>query len=231
MTVHPLGPGVDASHGLLDARRFSEVCRDLLPPGDDLFDRFDDLDGSHNRYGSLDPATGLAHRAITPELLAGLTCLDLPLCRAFHCALFDLLEDIGDFDGVVATSEFFVSADARPMPAADAWLFEHPAPEPDDGSRPARHVVEQHSLALAMAIDTNPSLTFGSTTALTGVLLDGVLERVEPDRIVIDSEIEALTSVTLQLVSYLPGVATVVGGARVWAAVDADETGSAEESS
>lgn len=157
MTAHSRRTGIGTCHDLSDARPFSDVSQDLAHTDDldDLDDLFDDLDGSRNRYGSLDPATGLAHRAVTPQLLAGLTGLDLPLCRAFHCALFGLLEDIADFDGLIATSEFWVGADARRMPAADQWLFEHPAPVPDDGSRLAREAVDAHSLALATAMETS----------------------------------------------------------------------------
>ena len=139
-----------------------------------------------NRYGGLDPASGITHRAITPQLLAGLTGIDLALCRAFHFTLFGLLEDVGAFGGLVATSELFASADERQMPAADRWLFEHPAPAPDGGSRPTREGVDAHTLALAAATGTNPSLTFGSTTSVAAVLLGELLDTLEPVRIVFD---------------------------------------------
>ena len=179
-----------------------------------------------NRYGGLDPASGLTHRAITPQLLAGLTGIDLALCRAFHFTLFGLLEDVGAFGGLVATSELFASADERQMPAADRWLFGHPAPAPDGGSRPTREAVDAHSLALAAALGANPSLTFGSTTSVAAVLLDELLDTLldtlEPVRIVFDSQVEALTSVARQFVSDLRDVARVIGAVRVWAATDAE---------
>jgi hypothetical protein len=188
-------------------------------------DDFDDLDESLNRYGGLDRSNRFAHRVVTPQLLAGLTGAELSLCRAYHRALFQLLEDLGDFDGLIATSEFFADTSARRLQAADEWLSEHPSPDPSDGSPPDRLAAADHSLELAVAMDTNPSLTFGSMTSLVDRLVGEVLEVDEFGGTCSAAEIEFLTAVALVLLASTAAFATTIGGARVWAAVHDAEMG------
>jgi hypothetical protein len=70
--------------------------------------------------------------------------------------------------------------------------------------------IEAHSLALAVAVDTNPSLTFGSIEAVSEQLVHDVLEitlSCRPD------QIEALTVTALELLARLPRSTVIVGGA------------------
>jgi hypothetical protein len=90
---------------------------------DDAYD-VDDLDESRHRFGGLDRSNRLAHRAITPPLLAALTGVGLPDCQDFHHVLFSLLEVIGDFDGLIATPSVVVGR-GEPLDAATG-LVGHP---------------------------------------------------------------------------------------------------------
>jgi hypothetical protein len=155
-------------------------------------------------------------------LLAALTGVGLPDCQDFHHVLFSLLESIGDFDGLIATPSVVVGR-GEPLDAALAWLATYPAIDVDsmiasadelednvDLDRRIDAAIEAHSLALAVAVDTNPSLTFGSIEAVRERLVDDVLEitlSCRPD------QIEALTATALELLARLPGSTVIVGGA------------------
>ena len=193
------------------------------PLGDDGVD-FDDFDESPNRYGGLDPANRFAHRVVTPQLLAGFTDAELRLCRAFHHVLFQLLEDLGDFDGLIATSEFFVDTTARRMRAADEWLSQHPSPIPSDDS-PTERSPADHSLELAVAMNSNPSLTFGSMASLVDRLVEELMEVDELSGRCSAHEIETLATVSLVLLATTAALVTIIGGARVWATVRHAEAG------
>lgn len=231
MSIHPIRPTTDLTGGRSDdpfrasaGPRLRDRDPDPDPDTDDVDDLFDDLDESLDRYGSFDRDHLLAHRAVTPTLLSGLCWLDLGLCQTFHAVLFELLESVGDHDGLIATPGFFVDTGTRRMRAANAWLFDHPAPTGGDGSRSDRDEIADHSQELAIAVGTNPSLTFASTAALRERLLEGVLEISERDVPVTDEQIDWLTDLTLRLLSELRGHVITVGGCRVWAAdVPADE--------
>lgn len=234
MTVHPLWPAdgddrSDDAPSLDDAGSpgadFAARLHELIDRFDPLSDRIDGLDelidgldDSLDRFASFDRDHVLAHRAVAPGLLSGLCWLDLEVCQAFHATVFELLEDIGDFDGLIATSAFFVDTGMGRMDAAEAWLFDHPAPPDEDDARAASDVVTGHSLALAAAVGSNPSLTFASTAALRERLLEGVLEHGKPDLVVSDQQIDWLTDLTLRLLAELRHDVMVVGGVRVMAA-------------
>lgn len=225
MTVHPLRPSDRANSDRSNDEPFSdEPFRDGAGSASDrrphLGRRLDELDPSLNRYGSFDGDDHVAHRAVTPTMLSGLCWLEADLCRAFHAAMFELLEDIGDFDGMIATRDFFVDRGSHRLRAANHWLFDHPAPSTDDDSRAARDAIAEHSLALAIALDTNPSLTFASSAALRERLLEAVLEIVGPDVTVSEEQIGWLADLTLRLLAELDGYVETLGGYRVWAAED-----------
>lgn len=196
----------------------------VVDDADDIDDAYDvdDLDESRHRFGGLDRSNRLAHRAITPPLLAALTGVGLPDCQDFHHVLFSLLESIGDFDGLIATPSVVVGR-GEPLDSAPAWLAAHPAIDIDsmiasadelednvDLDRRIDAAIQAHSLALAVAVDTNPSLTFGSLEAVRERLVDDVLKitlSCRPD------QIEALIATALELLARLPRSTVIVGGA------------------
>lgn len=236
MTVHPLSPADGDDRDRFDdaspiddegtpSAGFGALLDVLIDRFDPLTDRIDGLDelidgldDSRDRFASFERNHVLAHRAVAPGLLSGLCWLDLEVCQAFHATVFELLEHIGDFDGLIATSAFFVDTGMGRMDAAEAWLFDHPAPPDDDDARAASDAVTDHSLALAAAVGSNPSLTFASTAALRERLLEGVLEHGKPDLVVSDQQIDWLTDLTLRLLAELRHDVVVVGGVRVVAA-------------
>lgn len=197
-------------------------------------DEFDDRDDSPNRFGGLDPTTSLAHRVVTPPLLSGLTGVELPVCRAFHHALFSLLEDIGDFDGLIAAPLTYIGPDPRRFGLAASWLAEHEAPdvaamvdrfendlEAGDGVAMADPVevyqriavaLSDHSCELAAAVGTNPSLTFGSFGALVDTVIDNVLEVVDTCR---PDQVESLTALSIAMLSRAADHVTIVGDAVI----------------
>lgn len=237
MTVHPFPsavpgdrdpietgpwPGSDETDGTDAEQAGIADLFDLLAdraeePMAGLADLFDDLVELPDRFGSFERDHRLAHRAVTPGLLAGFCWLPLELSQAFHAALFQLLEDIGDFDGLIATSSFFAGARRTHMEAADAWLAAHPAPPDEDDSPAARNAVAAHSQELAVAVGSNPSLTFASAAALREQLLDGVLEVGGPDLEVTGQQIDWLADLTLRVLAELRHDVAIVGGVRVWA--------------
>lgn len=233
MTVHPFRPadpddpetaGDTAPSDEAAAAR-ERLDRVLAAFGDEpdepvaeLDELFDDVDDSPNRFGSFDRDHRLAHRAVTPGLLSGLCWLDLELCALFHAVVFELLEDVGDFDGLIATPDFFVDVGTRRMRAANQWMFDHPAPVGEDDECSDRDAVADHSQELALAVGSNPSLTFASTAALRERLLEGVLELGAPDLVVTDEQIDWLADLTFRLVAELRHDVVTIGGASVWAA-------------
>ena len=122
---------------------------------------------------------------------------------------------------MIATRDFFVDRGSRRLRAANAWLFDHPAPSLDDDSRAARDAIADHSLALATAMGSNPSLTFASSAALRERLLERVLEILEPELAVSEEQIGWLADLTLRLLAELDGYVDTLGGYCVWAAQDA----------
>lgn len=234
MTVHPfpsaapgdrdpLGDAVSAEEADAVLARLDRVLAEFTDRLDDEHDDgadelLDGLDETANRFGSFDVDHRLAHRAITPGLLAGLCRLDMELCRLFHAVVFELLEDFGDFDGLIATPDFFVDTGPRRMRSVKGWMFDHPAPAGGDDPRAGRNAIADHSHELAVAIESNPSLTFASTAALHERLLDGVLDLGPCDLVVFDQQIDWLTDLTFRLLAELrDGVATA-GRVQVWAA-------------
>jgi hypothetical protein len=186
----------------------------------DEFDDVDDVDESLNRYGSFDRTHRVAHRVINPSVLSAVTGFPPIPCQEFHHVLFDLLEAIGDYGGLIATPLLCVGrSDA--LPAAHAWLAAHPAVDVD-AIREADHESESddelwcrikaefeaHSLALAVATGTNPSLTFGSIEALSERLSDEVLEIAVS---CMPQQITELTETALELIARLPESVNIVG--------------------
>jgi hypothetical protein len=242
MTVHPFPSSVPGDRDPLDEQRLDaethaahagiEALLDLLvDAGAELIAGLDELtaelDESRDRYGSFDRDHVLAHRAVAPGLLAGLCLIELDLCRAFHAALFRLLEDIGSSNGLIATPTFFVDTGHRRMAAAEEWLAHHPAPADGDDSRTTRDLVTRHAHELAAAVGSDPSLTFTSDAALRDRLIAGLMEfdardfaahdLDARDPAVTDEQIDWLADLSLRLLDELRHDVAVVGGARVWA--------------
>lgn len=123
MSVHHLTP-----------RRHPEGTR---PPiiedegADDGFDPdVDDLDETLKRFGSVGPANRRAHCVINASVLAAVTGYPTFVCEEFHHALFTLLGDVGDFDGLLATPLVCVGRSDR-LEAARQWLAAHPPVDVD----------------------------------------------------------------------------------------------------
>ena len=117
--------------------------------------------------------------------------------------------------------------DSLPQPlmidAASNWLDGHPEPDvpamlatadPDepagDLDRRITETLERHSLDLASAAGTNPSLTLGSTTALHDRVIDEILDLVLSCQV---DEIERLTDVAIDLLLRMPTSVRAVGDA------------------
>ena len=186
----------------------------------DEFDDMDDVDESLNRFGSFDRSHRVAHRVINPSVLSALTGFPPIPCQEFHHVLFDLLEAIGDHDGLIATPLVCIGRTAA-LPIAHEWLAAHPAVDVDatresaDESesndalwRRIKAGIEAHSLALAVATGTNPSVTFGSIEAVSERLADDVLEIAVS---CMPQQITELTETVLELVARLPETVRVVG--------------------
>lgn len=233
MTVHPfpsaapggrdpLGGAGSADEADAALARLDRVLAEFTDRLDDEHDDgaaelLDGLDDGANRFGSFDVDHRLAHRAITPGLLAGLCRLDVELCKLFHAVVFELLEDIGEFDGLIATPDFFVDAGPRRMRSVNGWMFDHPAPA-DDDRLAGRNAIADHSHELAVAIESNPSLTFASTAALHERLLDGILDLGPCDLVVFDQQLAWLTDLTFRLLAELRDDVVTAGRVQVWAA-------------
>jgi hypothetical protein len=166
------------------------------------------------RYGSLDRQYRHAHRTVSPTALATLTGIQIPVCQAFHCAFFGVLEDVGDLDGLIATPCLLIAGRHERVAAASSWLGGHPPPDvpammaaadPDEpagdlGGR-ITETIERHSLDLAIAAGTNPSLTLGSMMALCDRIVDEILDLVLSCQV---DEIERLTDAAIDLLRRAP---------------------------
>lgn len=185
---------------------------------------FDDLDGPMHRFESFDRSGAIAHRMLTPAVFATLTNVPLTWCQPFHFALFALLEDVGDFDGVIATPRLLIGASDARLDSAEAWLRGHPAPdveamieasENDDFSTVAddeQHIadaVDAHSLAIAIAAGSNPSLTLGCHDAFLQRLTDNFLEIEMSCRV---DHMSALTAAAVNTLGSVASTARIVGG-------------------
>lgn len=179
----------------------------------DLAD-FNDTDEMMTRYGSIDVQYRHAHRTISASMLAILTGVRIPVCQAFHHAAFGLLEDVGDYDGLVATPGVLIAGRTERLPAATAWLADHPLPDVRalEESSDVADIVDRHSLGLAMATNANPSLTIGSLVALQERLIGEVLDIQGECQV---DEIDLLTETTLDLLGQMPASLRLVGGAIV----------------
>lgn len=194
-----------------------------FPTGHDVddVDDVDDTDESTNRYGTLDATNGVAHRVVNASLLTAITGFAPIPCQEFHHVFFALLEDVGDFDGLIATPVGCIGRRAA-LAAAHAWIATHPAIDGggvlatadeesgDDAWQRTIAQIEAHSMALAEAVGTNPSLTFGSVEAVSERLADDVLEIALS---CLPEQVTTLTRVALDLVARLPESVRVVGGA------------------
>lgn len=209
MSVLPIQPRGTAS---ADGRSSIEDIDDV--------EDVDDVDESLNRYGSFDRRHRVAHRVINPSVLSALTGFPPIPCQEFHHVLFDLLEAIGDDDGLIATPLVCVGRDDALLTAHE-WLAAHPSGGVDamraladesesDDARWCRvkAAVEAHSLALALATGTNPSLTFGSIEAVSERLVDEVLEIALS---CMPQQTTELTDLTLELIARLPDSVRIVG--------------------
>jgi hypothetical protein len=190
---------------------------------------FDDDDASTNRFGGLDPSSTFAHRVVTPALLAGLTGVPLPVCQSYHYLLFSTLEDVGDFDGLIVAPPVFIGPRSERFEVASRWFVEHPAPdvpdiwadinttdEPDSAGEELQAQVTKtlsnHSLGLAVAAGSNPSLTFGSADALTDQIIDDMFDHADSWS---GDEIARLTDMTLAVIGCGADVVRLIGGARI----------------
>lgn len=208
-------------------------CRSDVATGDfavddvDDIDDVDDADESLNRFGSTDRRLRHAHLALNTTVIAAITGFPTDACEEFHHTLFTLLEAVGDFDGLIATPLVCIGrVDAAVR--AQTWLAAHPAVDvaamytaacDPDADLPATAgdiwtqidaAIQAHSLGLATAADTNPSLTFGSIEALS--------ERLQVDICEITLEcmpaqVTTMTTVALDLIARLPESVHLVGGA------------------
>lgn len=192
-------------------------------------DQFDDADETTNRFGGLDSSSTLAHRVVTPPLLAGLTGVALPICQAFHHILFSMLEYVGDYDGLVVAPPVCIGPRSERFGDAARWVADHPAPDvgaiwaeintdddPDAACDELQATVtttlSNHSLGLSLAAGSNPSLTFGSADALTDRILD---ELFEVPVSWCGDEIARLTDIAVALIGCGADVVRLIGGAQV----------------
>lgn len=215
MSVHPFQP---ARHPDVEAPPIYED-----DDADDGFDpNVDDLDETLARFGSVGPANRSAHRVINTSVLAALTGYPTYVCEEFHHALFTLLEDVGDFDGLLATPLVCVGR-ADVFDVAREWLAANPPVDVDamlaargDGETDdhlwsrINAAIDAHSLALAAAAGSNPSLTLGSIDAISDVIDDRMIEialSTMPEQVI------ALTRVAFELIARLPESVVITGGA------------------
>lgn len=218
MTVHPLRPHTadidDSDH---------DFPYDFPHDFHEDFADFEDADESMRRYGSLDRQYRYAHRTVSATVLAALTGIQIPVCQAFHHTFFGLLEDIGDHDGLIATPGLLIAGRRERIAAASDRLAEHPEPDVPalmaaaDFDEPTRdldqridQIIERHSLDLAVAAGTNPSLTLGSTAALHDRAIDEILDLLLSCQV---DEIERLTDTTIDLLRRMPSSIRLLGDA------------------
>ena len=63
-----------------------------------------------------------AAELVSSEALMQMTGLTLPVCEAFHAAFVNLVEDVGDFDGLIVTPHLLVVGRDDRVDAALDWL-------------------------------------------------------------------------------------------------------------
>lgn len=189
--------------------------------------RVDDDDESLNRFGSAAEFNRYAHLAVNTTVISAITGFPTETCEEFHHTLFSLLEAVGDFGGLIATPLVCIGhVDARVR--AQEWLAAHPAvdvgatrtaaedPTADDPDTDEQlwarimAAIETHSLDLAAAVGTNPSLTFGSLEAVSERLQTDICE-IAPT--CMPTQVTTMTDVALDLVARLPESVHIVGGA------------------
>lgn len=187
----------------------------------------DDDDESLDRFGSVAEFNRYAHLAINTAVISAITGFPTETCDEFHHTLFSLLEAVGDFDGLIATPLVCIGhVDTRAR--AQEWLAAHPAvdvgamraaaedPTADDPDNDEQlwarimTAIQTHSLHLAAAVGTNPSLTFGSVEAVSERLQTDICD-IAPS--CMPAQVTTMTDVALDLIARLPDAVHVVGGA------------------
>ncbi|MDW3214993.1 MAG: hypothetical protein R8G01_13400 [Ilumatobacteraceae bacterium] len=222
MTVHPFRPRTANPRPSADPT-IADLDDDFPDDFHEDFATFDDADDSMRRFGSLDRQYRYAHRTVSPTVLAALTDIQVPVCQAFHCSFFGLLEDVGVLDGLIATPSLLVAGRPERVAAASSWLDGHPPLDVEamiaaaDSDEPAgdldlriTETIKRHSLDLADATGANPSLTLGSVMALHDRVIDEFLDLVSSCRI---DEVERLTDVAIDLLRRMPTSIRPLGGA------------------
>ena len=221
MNVHPLRPPVDRVED-----PFASPPDEADPPfPHDFHPDFDDADETLARFGSVDRQYRYAHRTISSTVLSALTGVSLDDCQEFHWACFGLLEHVGDFDGLVAVPPLLVVGRDERAARASRWLEGNPPPSReaiDSGAEDADEpfvdgeeflaLIERHSLDLALASDSNPSLTFGSSEAFERAIGDRLFEVVDTYCV---NHVSDLIAVTLDQLARLPDSVRPLGGATV----------------
>ena len=200
---------------------------DLDGSFDDSHDPYDSFDDSHDPYDSATEGVPFAHHVISPALLAGMSGAPLELCRTFHRVLFERLDAVGGFDGLIVMPAAIIGpGDSTKWHGAFSWLRSSPAPdadalydehlaagyEPDEASDHVEHTVMHHSLALATELGTNPSLTHASLPALSRSLLVMMIREITFDDV---RHLEVLTEVAIALLAITSLECRLEGGARV----------------
>lgn len=117
-------------------------------------------------------------RRVSSDALMENTGLALSVCETFHVAFVDLIEDVGDFDGLIVTPNVVILGRHDRVDAALAWLARRlRASRPTMSTADARMVApDDDSLHLGFAVGSNPSLTFAFETAVAAYLLGDVLD-------------------------------------------------------
>lgn len=146
-----------------------------------------------------------AAELVSTETLMQLTGLTLPVCEAFHTAIVNLIEDVGDFDGLIVTPNLLIVGRDDRVDAALGWLARQRRRRgkavASDASR--RFASDDDSFHLGWAAETNPSLTFASAAAVAAYLLDEVLDTAVRCR---PADAERLTTAAVELLRQgLPG--------------------------
>lgn len=190
-------------------------------------DVIDDESFDDDPYDSFVGGVPFAHHVISPALLAGLSGAPIALCRTFHRALFEMLDGVGGFDGLIVTPAAPIGPSRSPeWSRALRWLRTWPAPdanamydehlaagyEPDEASDHVEHTVMHHSLDLAMEVGTNPSFTHASLPSVSHALLLQIASEIEHDDV---RHVDALTEVAIALLAITSFECRLDGGARV----------------
>jgi len=203
-------------------------------PDADIDDGFDaDIDDGcddgfdDDPFDSVAEGVPFAHHVISPSLLAGFSGAPVGLCRTLHRYLFEVLDGVGAFDGLIVTPAALIGpGDSTKWLDAFSWLRTSPAPDvhgmyddhlvagydPDEASDHVVHTVTHHSLSLAIELDTNPSFTYASLPALSHALLEMMASEVTKDDV---RHIDMLTEMAIALLAITSLECQLEGGARV----------------